>query len=265
MRTSLIHLLGATPSWANALVTGPGVADVKVRPPRASGRETPELDLVVSLGETDGIIVAERRPGTVLPACCPERHINPGGSFCVHLDSTDPITNAGVAAAWWESLRRFLIGQDYASRHRFWPLHMQLSHGHEAARVQIEMEKIAEPLDWVEEVHLGIFRREGWLGTEIRSGRVRNGTLGMVPNARSRCPRGCRRSGGRYSCHERSPATGAPSDAAPVLRADCPNRREVEALVLLERRRRRAERDVASWLKQIGIVCCGTMDHCLLA
>lgn len=264
MMASLVHLLSVAPSWVDARVTGAGIAGLKVCPPRASGIPVPGLDLVLRMDQGGGISIAEQQPGTVLPASCQERHINPDGTFCVHLDSTDAVRSREAAGAWWESLRAFLIAQDYASRHRVWPLHSQLSHGHAAAKVQLEMEELAELLDWMEEVHLGIFRHEGWLGSGLPHVRVRKGQVGPVPNARTPCPRGCRMNGRRPLCKTRPAPVDVRSDAYPVLRADCPNRSTLETLVRLEHRRRYLEREVISGLKEDGVVCCGTMAHCAL-
>lgn len=265
MMASLVHLLSVVPSWVDARVTGPGIANLKVLPPRASGIPVPGLDLFVRMDRDGGIFIAELQPGTVLPACCPERHINSDGTFCVHLDSTDAVGSREAAGAWWDSLRSFLIAQDYAHRRRVWPLHSQLSHGHAAAKVQIEMEELAGPLGWMEEVHLGIFRKEGWLGSGLPHVRVRKGEVGPVPNARTPCPRGCRTNGRKPLCQDRLAPVDARTDADPVLRADCPNRNALEQLIRLEHRRRYFEAEVMKGLKEDGVVCCGTMSHCALA
>ena len=264
MIASLVHLLGGAPPWVDARVTGPGIASLKVCPPRASGIPVPGLDLVLRMDKSGGISIAEQQPGTVLPACCPERHINSDGTFCVHLGSTDAIESSETASAWWESLRAFLIAQDFASRHRIWPLHSQLSHGHAAAKVQLHMEELAKPLGWMEEVHLGIFRHEGWLGSGLPHVRVRRGHVGPVPNARTPCPRGCGTNGKRPLCKTRPASVDVRSDANPVLRADCPNRSTLETLVRLEHRRRYLEQEVMCGLNEDGYVCCGTMAHCAL-
>ena len=265
MTDSLVHLLGAAPPWVEASVTSPGTANLCVRPPRASGIPASAIDLVLHMGPGGEVSIAEQQPGSVLPACCPERHINTDGTFCVHLGSTDVLATRVAAGAWWESLRVFLISQDYAHRHRAWPLHSQLSHGHEAARVQLKMEALAEPLGWLEEVHLGIFRREGWLGSGLPRVRVHGGEVGQVPNARTPCPRGCRMSGRRLACRDRSVETDMNSEVAPVLRVNCPNRSTLETLIRLEHHRRYYETWVTRSLKADGLICCGTMARCGLA
>lgn len=265
MMVSLVRLLSVAPSWVDARVTGPGIVDLKVCPPRASGTPVPGFDLVLRMDRGGGISIAEQQPGSGLPACCLERHINTDGTFCIHLDSTDAVRSREAAGAWWESLRAFLIAQDYASRHRVWPLHSQLSHGTAAAKVQIEMEERADPLGWMEEVHLGIFRQEGWLGSGLPHVRVCNGQVGPVPNVRTPCPRGCRMNGRRPPCQDRPTSADAFSDTHPILKADCPNRSALETLIRLEHRRRYLEGEVMEELRKDGVVCCGTMAHCALS
>lgn len=262
---SLVHLLTSAPSWVDAWIAGPGIARLRVQPPKPSGMRGSLRDLVIRMDGEGEINVAETEQGVLLPICCPERHINPDGSFCVHLNSSHPINDIETARLWWESLRVFLIDQEYAERHRSWPLHSQLSHG-DAAAIQLEMEAIAGPLGWLEEVHLGIFRSEGWLGSALPKVRVREGEAGLVPNARSPCPRGCSRRGRKNHCLNFPIALETKSEIErAILRAECPKRASLEALIRLECRRRYLEKKMMDVLITSGIGCCGTMDHCPLA
>lgn len=262
---SLMHLLTSAPSWVNSEIIGPGIVRLCTQPPRPSGLLGPMYNLVLRMDNDGEIVVAEAKLGEALPVCCPERHINPDGSFCVHLNSTAQIKNAETARLWWGSLRAFLLDQEYAARHRSWPLHSQLSHG-DAAAIQLEMEAIAEPLGWVEEVHLGIFRREGWLGSALPKVRVRKGEAGPVPNARSPCPRGCSRRGRKIQCLNFPVSLDTKSEIErAILRAECPERASVESLIRLEHGRRYLEKKMMDALTTSGIGCCGTMDHCALA
>lgn len=260
---SLTHLLATAPAWVEASISAPGRAAVRARPPLPSGRRGGIYDLAVVMDPSGKIAVREGTPGTALPTCCPERHINSDGSFCVHLHSTAPISGAEDARLWWRSLHAFFLDQGYAAKHRFWPLHSQLSHG-EAGDIQLRMEEIAAPLGWLDELHLGMFRGEGWLGDELPRTQRRNGKT-PLPNARSPCPRKCGKL--REPHHRCRPSSGEGIPVGterPWLLADCPRRRELEALIELEYVRRELEASMVADIRKDGLACCGTMERCQL-
>ncbi len=70
----------------------------------------------------DRVAVAEAGD-RLLPASCPERHINGDGAFCLGwndpLDSAVP--DAAWATAWWQRLWAFLCLQARAEKLRYWP------------------------------------------------------------------------------------------------------------------------------------------------
>lgn len=261
---SLVLLLATAPDWADATITGFGVAYLQVRPPLPSGRPGRRYQLALAMDRSGSVSVREAAIGTALPACCPERHINPDGSFCVHLHSGKPIQDTDAARLWWKSLRAFLSDQKYAERHRHWPLHSQLSHG-DAAMVQLEMERIAEPLGWLEEVHIGMFQGEGWLGDRLPKIVVRKGRA-YAANVRSPCPRGCRGScGGSSGSLPTAPSSVAADESGrSLLRAECTERGNVEELIILEHRRRDLERNMMEQLRIAGVTCCRSMARCHL-
>ncbi len=75
--------------------------------------------LSVSTPLTGTVHVREVVLGTELPACCPERHINFDGSFCLGLEVPTPASE-GEAIAWWSLLLGFLEMQLDARILRRW-------------------------------------------------------------------------------------------------------------------------------------------------
>ena len=80
-----------------------------------------------------------------LPAACPARHINPGGTFCLGWDTEDPsaVTDVAGAREWWTTLLIFLQYQRYAEVRRAWPQGRERAHGHGAALLQFHAECLA--------------------------------------------------------------------------------------------------------------------------
>lgn len=262
--SSLDQLKNTCPAWASITKSKPTKLNVSAVAQLPSGSAGRSYELLIELKAEDQIAVVEKDGGH-LPRCCVERHINPDASFCLHLNSTEAIRSDWAARLWWHSLGKFLSHQDYADRRRKWPMLAQLSHG-DAANMQIEMEKLAEPLGWKdEEVTAAIFRQHGWLGGKLP--RLSKDKRKLV-SARSPCPRGCTRKHHPYrksSCEREDCAKGCRKAHKPILRADCPNREVVESLVLLEHKRRAEEASFFKSLRKKKITCCGTMDNCPLA
>ncbi|WP_366462953.1 E2 domain-containing protein [Hyphomonas sp. BRH_c22] len=91
--------------------------------------------------------VSEQAPA-LLPDCCPNRHINSDGSFCLSWSLHQPIhvTDLQAAEAWWMTVYRFLQLQRRAAKARKWPTKDDWAHGDEAAREQMRAENAAEIL-----------------------------------------------------------------------------------------------------------------------
>ena len=74
--------------------------------------------------QPDGITltVRENKP-LKLPAFCPQRHINPGGTFCLGYGDnfSNRVDNEDTAIVWLETLYRYLQMQTRAERLRVWP------------------------------------------------------------------------------------------------------------------------------------------------
>ena len=260
---SLRLLLKHTPSWVQITEDKQVSAQMSCAPQKASGLIAGHYLLKLSLLRGGGVSVAEVEEVNSFPASCPERHINPDATFCISYGSTDPLTEAHAAIAWWEYLRMFLLHQEYAQKYGVWPLEGGLSHG-DAARIQEKMEELAAPLNWMEEILVGMFRRKGWLANSLPKASQR---LDRLLNSRTPCPRGCTRQADSNRSIVCRPADTDPevTDGKPILRADCPNRSALERIALLEHRRRKAQNDFIRDICKDAPKCCGTMKYCPLA
>jgi hypothetical protein len=109
---------------------------------RRSSGATVRYELKLKSVESAHVQVRERIPQR-LPAQCPERHINPDGTFCMHWAQGDPrqVTDPESARDWWRLLWDFLERQEAAARLRRWPGRVR-AHGN-AARHQARAEELA--------------------------------------------------------------------------------------------------------------------------
>src|SRR6266699_4585688 len=92
--------------------------------------------------------VREASP-TLLPAFCPERHINFDGGFCLYWAEVEPLTISDVeaAATWWMKVLTFLKRQQVAAARRQWPARSEArAHGPDAALQQVIVEWSADRL-----------------------------------------------------------------------------------------------------------------------
>jgi hypothetical protein len=181
----------------------------------------------------------------------------------VFFRSETRLSGSEQAASWWSSLCAFLNNQVYAEKHRVWPLAAGLSHG-DAAGEQLAMEELAEPLGWRDELWRGMFRGKGWMSKRLP--RVSKAPARVV-NARSPCPRGCtwkHKGLRRDSCKTESCYRSCKKLHKPILRAECPHREAIEALILLEHRRREIEARIVEELIAEGKRCCESMNLCPL-
>lgn len=127
---------------------------------RADGRKIP-YNLHISV---DGFraSVREAQP-TMLPAFCPERHINKDGSFCLYWqdETLSKLDSLEAVDKWWGTLVGFLRLQERASRKRSWPNGHAWAHG-TAAIYQQEAEQLATQLsaDISTRLNRGNFRVE---------------------------------------------------------------------------------------------------------
>jgi hypothetical protein len=234
----LSALARCCPTWAEFRPIHAFEAQVDVVTTRRSGALTRVFELrVVQLSEE--ISVFERPVGNTLPACCPERHINPGGSFCVGLRAGEGITDE-TAPAWWEKLHAFILLQETATETGLWPSQAQLSHG-EAGEIELEAERAAEQVGLFSAYRDAVVFDIG----PVASGLAKiNNKTGLLRNGRSACI--C----GRSDRHRRV-----------LLRREC-HHSGLGCPIVLEHRRRIKLAEY--WRGPRGQACCGTMRECPL-
>jgi hypothetical protein len=184
--------------------------------------------------------VFEREIGRRLPTCCPERHINPDGSFCIGLRAGEGISD-GTAPAWWDKMHAFVLCQETAAETGFWPSDAQLSHG-SAGEVELAAEDAADQLGLRAVYREAVVFDTGLIASGLRK---INAKTGMLRNGRNRCV--C----GRTDRHGRI-----------LLRRDC-HCSGRGCPILLEHRRRVIIDGY--WRSLRGhVTCCGTMKECPL-
>lgn len=210
-------------------------------------------DFCLSVRAAGDQLVPKEASPLHLPSCCPNRHINRDGSFCITWSSRLPIRiiDATSAAAWWDTVYRFLQEQHRAAKKRRWPTKNDWAHGN-AAHEQLRAETAAAELGgrFPEDLRngrlavkkKGHFYRltcsDGWLySVWFRFERV--ATLRQV----CFCPDGAHKRIALLSC-------GGHAKAAADL---------VLGIVGREAEERRF------WKALKGQPCCGTMDNCPLA
>jgi hypothetical protein len=236
---SLAALAHCCPTWAEFRSVDGREAHVDIVAVRASKTFTRLFELkLLHLGSD--VSVFEREIGNTLPSCCPERHINPDGSFCIGLRAGEGIA-AETAPAWWDKLHAFALCQETAEETGFWPSEAQLSHG-EAGEVELAAENAADQLGLHAVYREAVAFDTGLVASGLRKIDAKTGTL---RNGRSACV--C----GRIDRHGHI-----------LLRRDC-NRRGLGCPIVLEHRRRVIVDGYWRSLRD-HVTCCGTMQECPL-
>ncbi len=261
---TLHRLLQNVPEWASTEGREERRATVLASPSGTRAMFADGFWLSLEISKHGGVAVSEVEHKRQLPQFCLERHINPDHTFCVYFGSEYPLDNNEAAKMWWSYLGVYLRNQGYAKKRGVWPLGSGLSHG-DAAHVQVEMEALAKPLGWEEDLWGAMFRGKGWLAENLPR---LSGDGRRVVNVRTPCPRGCRwkhKLLRKKSCVTDKCNSGCNRLHKPVLRADCPNREVIEELVLREHARRRIESELIDSIRRDGRRCCGSMRHCPLA
>jgi hypothetical protein len=229
-----------------------------VVPPPISGAPGPTYRLRID-NIQDTVVVREAHP-THFPACCPERHINCDGSFCLYWEEVEPlsIVNAENASRWFSKLLVFLRRQRTAAARRRWPAKSEgRAHGASAARQQLVAERAASTLGpqfrrSLDDFRLTTHRKS--FASEPRIRLLRDGArLVTVTERDSRLM--TRRA--RCKC----------DDAARLRRPACACGEHEAALIdltLALHRWKREEAKFYSAYEAMGVKCCGTMDDCPL-
>lgn len=225
------------PNWVTVIDTTPDSLRFRAKINRAGGIQSREYRLRATSLHAHVVSVSEEVIGTLLPAWCPERHVNPGGSFCLGLNAGNNIGDLTDAAAWWRKVEVFLECQEVAHNTGRWPLHIQLSHG-EAGAIQLQAEEIAKTLNRTNELEGSILFNSGVIAKAARQ------LIFGVRHSRAECL--C----GRKDKHGKA-----------LIRKTC-QRKFDDCLILLEVKRRGAVKDF--WTSFKNEKCCGSISTCPL-
>jgi hypothetical protein len=232
--------------------------ELKIGLLRADGLEVPYTIIASSTGET---VKAKEKSPVRLPSFCPERHINPDGSFCLYWegDARLEVTDESSATVWWETLYQFLRHQERAAKLRRWPTAGGWAHG-DAARFQKRAIASAEGLgsEFLQALLLGRLQVRAWpLLRKNRDSTLRMYRDGVhiysiwsnqaqVLNRKQRCF--CQRKKGKRALRLRSCGTHA-ADAANLAKAIHEWKKS----------------EIRFWNQVEGRRCCRTCERCPLA
>jgi hypothetical protein len=196
-----------------------------------------------------------------LPSFCPERHINPGGSFCLYWEGSEQlyVVDEASARVWMETLIQFLRLQERVEQIRRWPSRKAWAHG-SAAKYQLQAMHAAATLGDSFFAKL----EEGAMSISLRPRRGRNPdsivevkqdgvhlfsiwkSRRMVVNYRKKC------------------FCGVSGSRRPKRIGRCENH-AAAALALAEALLGWEAADEQFWKSLQGNKCCGTCDGCPLA
>lgn len=234
-----------------------GQAIYGVRPPNASG--APSAEFILEICRDGDTVTVKEQYAVLLPSFCAERHINPGGTFCLYWGEVEPsaIKSREDAEAWWRKLLIFLLRQRSAAALRRWPGKADArAHGSTAARFQAMAEENAAALGprfltALREDRLRVTRgRRRDRIALVRDGRRLVTVLSeerRVMTLRQRC-----------KCDD--------ADVRRLPLAACGDHaHQLADMVLSLDGWRRSELAFYDYLRSINQVCCGTMDDCPLA
>jgi hypothetical protein len=219
---------------------GNGSVAITAAVPRAGGALSRTYHLLLA-AQASHVSVREAADARLLPASCPDRHINSDGAFCLGLRADNLVDDAGAVHEWWCKLTVFLTCQETAHETRTWPEYAQMSHGNEAAEIQVEAEQLAREFGLVDEFYDAMWRREGLIAFVAK--RIDPQTM-HPRNGRAACV--CGRTDKR---------------GLPLLRRQC-WKADLKCLPVLERQRQEEVKDF--WARLGDGPCCGTMDTCPL-
>ncbi len=239
---------------ATELTRGNGTAQYQVEITFPSmARELYSLQVIALRGER---VTVKEDPVAKLPRCCPNRHINQGGTFCLNWDEANPlpIVDETSARTWWDYLVKFLRCQEVASTLRKW-VGPGYAHG-DAAKYQREAEQAAarlgpEVVSLVEEGLLLTRRRE-------RHGRARIELLkdGVV------LARVSQKSG---QLSDRKALCICSAQGAHPIDKCGEHAADVQTLVTALYEWQVREQKIMRDLRSSGVRCCKTLEQCSLA
>jgi hypothetical protein len=195
-------------------------------------------------------------PGGRLPAACPERHINAGGSFCLNWSEGDPlsIVDKEGAGTWWALLNSFLSRQETAATLRRW-VGPAFAHGAAAAH-QNAAELAAKRLGGKIESRLSERalsvrqRRQHWrVRIELLDGE--NVIARLQPDGKTLSNR-------QMLC-----VCGGSIPPSPISRCGT-HLEDLTGLIVALNEWSKAEQQYLHELKNARFRCCGTLDSCPL-
>lgn len=242
---------------ARLLSAAGGNAIYGVRPPNASGAPSPEFILEIRQ-DGDTVTVKEQHP-VLLPSFCAERHINPGGTFCLYWGEVEPssIKSNEDAESWWGKLLTFLLRQRSAAALRSWPGKANArAHGSTAAQFQALAEENAATLG---PKFLAALRDNR---LRVTRGRRRD-RIALLRDGR-RLATVLRDERQIMTLRQRCKCDDAGAWRLPLI-ACSDHARQLANLILNLDGWRRSELAFYDYLRSIKQVCCGTMDDCPLA
>ncbi|MCQ8781632.1 E2 domain-containing protein [Mangrovibrevibacter kandeliae] len=235
-----------------------GRVRIAVRPTLDSGALAPTYRIEVSV--VGGTLRAREHGTRLLPAYCPERHINVDGSFCLHWaeEETLEFSTEDNVVLWWGKLLTFLRRQIAVDSLRRWPGKGDArAHGPEAARQQASAERAAVALGGGFAVALNEGRLSAKRSSNAGHNRVRlfldgqrvvsvGVETGRVLTLRSRCPCGRR-------------------DGKPLPIIACADHASALATLALSLEgSASAEREFFEFAAARGHLCCGSVEGCPL-
>ncbi|MHA4734397.1 E2 domain-associated cysteine-rich protein [Ensifer adhaerens] len=237
---------------AAQLARRPHAADFELRVPMPDG-QCPHF--LITVEEKGGHVTARETSPDRLPRCCPDRHINPGGTFCLGWTGYEnlEVTSAEAAWNWWAKLFKFLRIQRRAERLRRWPDHRAWAHG-DAAFHQREAERRAAELgpDFeadVKQGKMGVVRRVTSAGEPILRILKEGRRLASVWEASS-----------RVAVQQQACVCG---DSRGLPIAACGGHADAIVGLAFALRDWKAKED-EYWDDVSSIGCCGTVDTCRL-
>lgn len=222
-------LVRRCPPWASVEVKGTEL-DVTAEVRLPSGKI--DAPVFLHVWETGARLWVRENEPRQWPVCCPERHIESSGTFCLGVgDPIRPTTDTN-ADTWWDWLKEFILSQRVAQKTGLWPSSRTLHHG-DAYKHQLRLEKISKGTIFETAVRNLLEEGAGWLSGDLL--KFRGG---------DRCPCKCVRRGRHLKLR------------------NCQNRALVRSLVKEEAARRREEQRFWSYFS--GRTCCETMRNCPL-
>lgn len=218
----------------------------------------PVYDITVQQGADVQQVIARETLPSRLPAFCPERHINPDGTFCLGWPKRESLAvhDCETAYAWLETLCSFLALQERATDKGEWPERGDWAHG-AAAQHQFAATMYARDLGcWLEAA-----LAEGRITTERR--RSTKGTSSIIVRESGRRLYAVWERSGRIINPRRPCLCRSTSARRARVIAACGDHAQIAvrlALALDAWKRTEAH----FWNTLQGYPCCGTMKNCPL-